>query len=187
MCEHCLIEPKPARLTFTSDSGHYTINYQSCAACQQRCALVQSAYKRHVQEEAASGDCEAEYTEDVQYVHECSQCQHVIATHQYCFSVLGSEQLHTMNCQLCGSGRYECDVRHQTVRAAEDAYVHEHKEPYPSTDIQSCIPASFRPQPALVGEQASRMIGDPLLRSRVAAAMAQVPSSDSNHHDNEWD
>ena len=42
--------------------------------------------------------------ENISYNHTCNSCSHVIAEHEYTFSVMDFEQDYSMNCLLCGTG-----------------------------------------------------------------------------------
>ena len=47
---------------------------------------------------------EGQVNERITYEHVCSNCSHVIAEHEYNFSVVDMEQEYEMNCLLCGVG-----------------------------------------------------------------------------------
>jgi len=111
MCKQCLVEALPARQRTTLDSGSYFLNFKHCAQCLERGQKLLET-KRTLTTE----DENEEYSETITYAHEC-QCGHVIASHEYTFTVVGFVQEHSMLCTLCGKG--ECTQRMTVDRRAD--------------------------------------------------------------------
>ncbi|MCI4389706.1 hypothetical protein PGIGA_G00101570 [Pangasianodon gigas] len=82
------------------DNGSYLMNFLGCANCQQR-DFVLISNKTLVDEDEE---------EIVTYLHKCKNCDHVIARHEYTFSVVDDYQEYTMLCMLCGKAEDSISV-----------------------------------------------------------------------------
>ncbi|KAM8920738.1 protein Churchill [Pelodytes ibericus] len=92
MCGGCVQEEYPDRGNTCLETGSFLLNYVSCAQCNKR-DFVLIANK-------ASGEDDGE--EIITFDHMCTNCHHVIAKHEYTFSVVDDYQEYTMLCMLCG-------------------------------------------------------------------------------------
>uniref|UniRef100_A0A4W5MF05 Protein Churchill n=1 Tax=Hucho hucho TaxID=62062 RepID=A0A4W5MF05_9TELE len=82
------------------ENGSYLINYLGCANCHQRDFVLIS--------NKATEDEDGE--EIVTYDHVCKNCDHVVARHEYTFSVVDDYQEYTMLCMLCGKAEDSISV-----------------------------------------------------------------------------
>uniref|UniRef100_A0AAR2LTZ2 Protein Churchill n=1 Tax=Pygocentrus nattereri TaxID=42514 RepID=A0AAR2LTZ2_PYGNA len=82
------------------DNGSYLMNFLGCANCQQR-DFVLISNKTMVDEDEE---------EIVTYLHKCKNCDHVIARHEYTFTVVDDYQEYTMLCMLCGKAEDSISV-----------------------------------------------------------------------------
>ncbi|XP_065844662.1 protein Churchill-like isoform X2 [Oscarella lobularis] len=96
MCRNCLREDCPDRGSVCLESGVYLLNYKGCSQCGERSSVGVSDREETTNEE--DGD------EEVNFKHVCESCNHVIAKHEYTFTVTEEYQEYTMNCLLCGYG-----------------------------------------------------------------------------------
>lgn len=90
----------PERGRTCLENGSYLLNYKGCGGCGQR------DFIKIIDREVTRNDDETE--EEVTFTHVCSLCEHVIATHEYSFSVDDQDQQYSMNCMLCGFGEDTC-------------------------------------------------------------------------------
>uniref|UniRef100_A0A803K218 Protein Churchill n=1 Tax=Xenopus tropicalis TaxID=8364 RepID=A0A803K218_XENTR len=74
------------------ETGSFLLNYVSCVQCNKRDFVL------IVNKTAEEEDGE----EIITYDHMCKNCHHVIAKHEYTFSVVDDYQEYTMLCMLCG-------------------------------------------------------------------------------------
>ncbi|KAM9420722.1 protein Churchill isoform 1-T1 [Salvelinus alpinus] len=82
------------------ENGSYLMNYLGCANCHQRDFVLIS--------NKATEDEDGE--EIVTYDHVCKNCDHVVARHEYTFSVVDDYQEYTMLCMLCGKAEDSISV-----------------------------------------------------------------------------
>ncbi|XP_066928913.1 protein Churchill-like [Clytia hemisphaerica] len=94
MCKECVINPFPNRNKTCLESGSYLINFKGCKECGKR-ELIKISNKQLKEDDEE---------ENITYIHTCDSCAHVIAEHEYTFSVIDEEQEYSMNCLLCGTG-----------------------------------------------------------------------------------
>ncbi|CAL1586632.1 unnamed protein product [Knipowitschia caucasica] len=92
MCNGCVHKQYPDRGSTCLEDGSYLLNYQGCVSCHHR-DFVLITDRRHEDE---AGE------EVVTYQHVCKNCEHVIARHEYTFSVVDEYQEYSMLCLLCG-------------------------------------------------------------------------------------
>ncbi|XP_076067993.1 protein Churchill isoform X2 [Oratosquilla oratoria] len=92
MCKDCVKEEFPDRGSICLDSGAYLANLNGCKLCGRK-DRVQVVNKATTQE----GDQEV-----TTFQHKCEGCEHLIATHEYCFWVEEDFQYYEMSCLLCG-------------------------------------------------------------------------------------
>ncbi|XP_010562677.1 PREDICTED: protein farnesyltransferase subunit beta-like [Haliaeetus leucocephalus] len=92
MCGGCVGTEYPERGTTCLEGGSFLLNFVGCAQCGRRdfVLLGNRAAGLH------GGD------EIVTYDHLCKNCHHLIARHEYTFSVVDDYQEYTMLCLLCG-------------------------------------------------------------------------------------
>jgi hypothetical protein len=69
------------------------MNYAGCVQCRS-CDVVIREKTCHEEEDE----------ETITYKHVCEGCGHLIAVHEYTFSVDDMYQEYSMNCTLCGYG-----------------------------------------------------------------------------------
>ncbi|CAK6979212.1 protein Churchill [Scomber scombrus] len=100
MCNDCVQKEYPDRGNTCLENGSYLMNYLSCASCHQRDFVLIS--------NKATEDEDGE--EIVTYDHVCKNCDHVIARHEYTFSVDDEYQEYTMLCMLCGKAEDSISV-----------------------------------------------------------------------------
>uniref|UniRef100_A0A8C5PFR5 Protein Churchill n=1 Tax=Leptobrachium leishanense TaxID=445787 RepID=A0A8C5PFR5_9ANUR len=89
MCGGCVQEEYPDRGSTCLETGSFLMNYVSCAQCNKR-DFVLIANK-------ATDDEDGE--ELITFDHMCTNCHHVIAKHEYTFSVVDEYQ-HTQTALL---------------------------------------------------------------------------------------
>ncbi|XP_003386737.2 PREDICTED: protein Churchill-like [Amphimedon queenslandica] len=95
MCKDCLKEICPNRGNVCLETGSYLLNYSGCASCKSLSFIL--IKEKNVAEEE-NGD------ETVTYNHTCNECGHLIASHEYTFTLDEEFQEYSMNCALCGYG-----------------------------------------------------------------------------------
>uniref|UniRef100_A0A3B4HAE0 Protein Churchill n=2 Tax=Haplochromini TaxID=319058 RepID=A0A3B4HAE0_9CICH len=82
MCNGCVQKEYPDRGNTCLENGSYLMNYLGCANCHHRDFVMIS--------NKATEDDDGE--EIVTYDHVCKNCDHVIARHEYTFSVVDEYQ-----------------------------------------------------------------------------------------------
>ncbi|ROI33803.1 Protein Churchill [Anabarilius grahami] len=82
------------------ENGSYLMNFLGCANCHQR-DFVLIGDRTMVNEDEE---------EIVTYLHMCKNCDHVIARHEYTFTVVDDYQEYTMLCMLCGKAEDSISV-----------------------------------------------------------------------------
>ncbi|XP_062324253.1 protein Churchill isoform X1 [Osmerus eperlanus] len=82
MCNGCVQKEYPDRGSICLENGSYLMNYLACANCHQRDFVLIS--NKSTEEEDGE--------EIVTYDHVCKNCEHVIARHEYTFSVVDEYQ-----------------------------------------------------------------------------------------------
>lgn len=102
MCKACVFDAFPVRNQICLDGGSYMLNFKACAECKDR-SIVKIMNKNIEQ---------VEDYEKITYQHVCSSCDHLIAEHEYNFTVVDFEQEYEMNCILCGTGQDHVDAFH---------------------------------------------------------------------------
>ncbi|TRY57075.1 hypothetical protein DNTS_023965, partial [Danionella cerebrum] len=76
-------------------NGSYLMNFLGCANCHQRDFVL-------ISDKTVTNEDEEEI---VTYLHMCQNCDHVIARHEYTFTVE-----YTMLCMLCGKAEDSISV-----------------------------------------------------------------------------
>ncbi|XP_059353953.1 protein Churchill-like [Carassius carassius] len=100
MCTGCVQKQYPDRGHTCLENGSYLMNFLACANCQQRDFVLIS-----------DRTMESEDDEElVTYLHMCKNCDHVIARHEYTFTVVDDYQEYTMLCMLCGKAEDSISV-----------------------------------------------------------------------------
>ncbi|TFJ98513.1 U1 small nuclear ribonucleoprotein 70 kDa [Platysternon megacephalum] len=74
------------------ENGSFLLNYVGCVECNKRDFVLIA--NRATEEEDGE--------EIITYDHVCKNCHHMIARHEYTFSVVDDYQEYTMLCLLCG-------------------------------------------------------------------------------------
>ncbi|XP_017816741.1 protein Churchill isoform X2 [Papio anubis] len=74
------------------ENGSFLLNFTGCAVCSKRDFMLIT--NKSLKEEDGE--------EIVTYDHLCKNCHHVIARHEYTFSIMDEFQEYTMLCLLCG-------------------------------------------------------------------------------------
>ncbi|XP_028677680.1 protein Churchill [Erpetoichthys calabaricus] len=92
MCPGCVQKEYPSRGHTCLENGSFLLNYVGCAKCNQRDFVLIN--NKMIEEEDGE--------EIITYDHVCKNCHHVIARHEYTFSVVDDYQEYTMLCLLCG-------------------------------------------------------------------------------------
>ncbi|XP_041095800.1 protein Churchill [Polyodon spathula] len=92
MCTDCVQKEYPNRGNTCLENGAFLLNYVGCAKCSHRDFMLIN--NKTTEEEDGE--------EIVTYDHVCKNCHHVIARHEYTFSVVDDYQEYTMLCMLCG-------------------------------------------------------------------------------------
>ncbi|XP_016384815.1 protein Churchill-like isoform X1 [Sinocyclocheilus rhinocerous] len=82
------------------ENGSYLMNFLGCANCHQR-DFVLISDRTMVNEDEE---------EIITYLHMCKNCDHVIARHEYTFTVVDDYQEYTMLCMLCGKAEDSISV-----------------------------------------------------------------------------
>uniref|UniRef100_A0A3Q3VXA1 Protein Churchill n=1 Tax=Mola mola TaxID=94237 RepID=A0A3Q3VXA1_MOLML len=86
MCNGCVQKEYPDRGNTCLENGSYLMNYLGCASCHQRDFVL-------IRNQAAEDD---DGEEIVTYDHVCKNCDHVVARHEYTFSVVDEYQVRTL-------------------------------------------------------------------------------------------
>lgn len=94
MCQDCVKEEYPDRGTLCLDSGAYLANLQGCQGCGHK-DTIKSINR-------STSNAENSSQEVIEYDHVCSNCNHVVATHDHRFWVEEDYQYYEMRCMLCG-------------------------------------------------------------------------------------
>ncbi|XP_024904868.1 protein Churchill [Pteropus alecto] len=84
MCGDCVEKEYPNRVS--------ELNFTGCAVCNKRDFMLIT--NKSLKEEDGE--------EIVTYDHLCKNCHHVVARHEYTFSIMDEFQEYTMLCLLCG-------------------------------------------------------------------------------------
>ena len=92
MCGDCVEKEYPNRGTTCLENGSFLLNFAGCAVCSKRDFMLIT--NRSLKEEDGE--------EIVTYDHLCKNCHHVVARHEYTFSIMDEFQEYTMLCLLCG-------------------------------------------------------------------------------------
>ncbi|OWK57478.1 protein Churchill [Lonchura striata] len=92
MCGGCVGTEYPERGTTCLEGGSFLLNFVGCAQCGRRDFVLVNNRAEDLQ----GGE------EIVTYDHLCKNCHHLIAHHEYTFSVVDDYQEYTMLCLLCG-------------------------------------------------------------------------------------
>ncbi|XP_077906202.1 protein Churchill isoform X2 [Ictidomys tridecemlineatus] len=74
------------------ENGSFLLNFTGCAVCSKRDFMLIT--NKSLKEEDGE--------EIVTYDHLCKNCHHVVARHEYTFSIMDEFQEYTMLCLLCG-------------------------------------------------------------------------------------
>ncbi|XP_021103333.1 protein Churchill isoform X1 [Heterocephalus glaber] len=74
------------------ENGSFLLNFTGCAVCNKRDFMLIT--NKSLKEEDGE--------EIVTYDHLCKNCHHVVARHEYTFSIMDEFQEYTMLCLLCG-------------------------------------------------------------------------------------
>ncbi|XP_029639555.1 protein Churchill [Octopus sinensis] len=101
MCVDCVKEEFPCRDTMCLEDGSYLLNFSRCARCQELGNL--SIEDKYCSEDESG-------LELITYQHVCPNCGHIIASHEYSFTVEDGYMLYTMSCALCGEAEDQRSV-----------------------------------------------------------------------------
>ncbi|XP_041070839.1 protein Churchill isoform X1 [Carcharodon carcharias] len=82
------------------ENGSFLLNYVGCAECSKRDFVLIA--------NRTQDDDDGE--ELVTYDHVCQNCHHIIAQHEYTFTVVDDYQEYTMLCMLCGKAEDSISV-----------------------------------------------------------------------------
>ncbi|XP_078007658.1 protein Churchill isoform X1 [Phascolarctos cinereus] len=82
------------------ENGSFLLNYIGCAMCNKRDFMLIA--NKSMKEEDGE--------EIVTYDHVCKNCHHIVARHEYTFSVMDDYQEYTMLCLLCGKAEDSISV-----------------------------------------------------------------------------
>ncbi|XP_041614070.1 protein Churchill isoform X3 [Vulpes lagopus] len=98
MCGGCVEKEYPNRGNICLENGSFLLNFTGCAVCSKRdfMLITNKSFKEEDGEEI------------VTYDHLCKNCHHIIARHEYTFSIMDEFQL--CNCTVVGSD--ECWLAH---------------------------------------------------------------------------
>ncbi|XP_012859113.1 protein Churchill [Echinops telfairi] len=74
------------------ENGSFLLNFTGCAVCSKRdfMMITNKSFREEDGEEI------------VTYDHLCRNCHHLVARHEYTFSIMDEFQEYTMLCLLCG-------------------------------------------------------------------------------------
>ncbi|XP_072896307.1 protein Churchill [Hemitrygon akajei] len=100
MCVGCVLREYPDRGNTCLENGSYLLNYVGCAKCSKRDFVLIT--------NRTQDDDDGE--EIVTYDHVCQNCHHIIARHEYTFTVVDEYQEYTMLCMLCGKAEDSISV-----------------------------------------------------------------------------
>ncbi|XP_042302765.1 protein Churchill [Sceloporus undulatus] len=92
MCGGCVKTEYPSRGNTCLENGSYLMNFVGCIECKKKEFVMITNRARE----------EEDGEEIITYDHVCKNCHHVIARHEYTFSVVDDYQEYTMLCMLCG-------------------------------------------------------------------------------------
>eukprot|EP00071_Canis_lupus_P057279 XP_852848.2 LOW QUALITY PROTEIN: protein Churchill [Canis lupus familiaris] len=92
MCGGCVEKEYPNRGNICLENGSFLLNFTGCAVCSKRDFMLIT--NKSLKEEDGE--------EIVTYDHLCKNCHHIIARHEYTFSIMDEFQEYTMLCLLCG-------------------------------------------------------------------------------------
>ncbi|XP_005991558.1 protein Churchill [Latimeria chalumnae] len=100
MCRACVQREYPDRGKTCLENGSFLLNYVCCAVCSKRDFVLIT--NKAIEEEDGE--------EIVTYDHVCKNCHHVIARHEYTFTVVEDYQEYSMLCLLCGKAEDSISV-----------------------------------------------------------------------------
>lgn len=112
MCKSCVKEQCPDRGRVCLETGSYLVNYRSCSKCSTKDPLIIADMSSE----------ETELTEVVTYNHTCSNCGHLVASHEYIFRVNEDCQEYEMECLLCGRGEDVVSIVPNDVKPDADIF-----------------------------------------------------------------
>ncbi|XP_036761945.1 protein Churchill [Manis pentadactyla] len=92
MCGDCVEKEYPNRGNICLENGSFLLNFTGCAVCSKRDFMLITN----------KSSKEEDGEEIVTYDHLCKNCHHVVARHEYTFSIMDEFQEYTMLCLLCG-------------------------------------------------------------------------------------
>lgn len=131
MCYACLREVCPGRATATYSCGAYLCNYTGCCICGIRDIL---SVQQHYEDD-----------QETTFLHAC-QCGHVVAKHEYGFTILDNLQEYSMTCDLCGVGQYSTSC--STVQSGVEVVME--RETRAAADTLRDVIAGYDPTPHMV-------------------------------------
>uniref|UniRef100_A0A8C7Z636 Protein Churchill n=1 Tax=Oryzias sinensis TaxID=183150 RepID=A0A8C7Z636_9TELE len=99
MCNGCVQKEYPDRGNTCLENGSYLMNYLGCANCHKRDFVLIN-----------NKSTEDDDGEEIDHLYVCKNCDHVIARHEYTFSVVDEYQEYTMLCMLCGKAEDSISV-----------------------------------------------------------------------------
>ncbi|XP_062037335.1 protein Churchill [Lepus europaeus] len=131
MCGDCVEKEYPNRGNTCLENGSFLLNFTGCAVCSKRDFMLITnkslreedgeeivTYDRHSRElegkrssqdsnwptwdASTAGGGFIHYTTAPAPADLCKNCHHVIAKHEYTFSIMDEFQEYTMLCMLCG-------------------------------------------------------------------------------------
>uniref|UniRef100_A0A671Q232 Protein Churchill n=1 Tax=Sinocyclocheilus anshuiensis TaxID=1608454 RepID=A0A671Q232_9TELE len=124
MCTGCVQKQYPDRGHTCLENGSYLMNFLGCANCHQRDFVLISdrTMVNEDEEEIVTYLRESRHISVCQYSVKfvisnacfssdmCKNCDHVIARHEYTFTVVDDYQEYTMLCMLCGKAEDSISV-----------------------------------------------------------------------------
>nr|XP_020860323.1 protein Churchill isoform X2 [Phascolarctos cinereus] len=94
MCGDCVEKEYPNRGNTCLENGSFLLNYIGCAMCNKRDFMLIA--NKSMKEEDGE--------EIVTYDHVCKNCHHIVARHEYTFSVMDDYQSSSLCWELLVSG-----------------------------------------------------------------------------------
>ncbi|XP_078262434.1 protein Churchill [Rhinoraja longicauda] len=100
MCVGCVQREYPDRGNTCLENGSYLLNFGGCAECSK----IDFVLITNRTQDDDDGE------EIITYDHICQNCNHLIARHEYTFTVVDDYQEYTMLCMLCGKAEDSISV-----------------------------------------------------------------------------
>lgn len=91
------------------EEGAYVLNFNGCVLCGHF-NFPDSVNANNLDPNGEPDKAIEDNIERINYDHQCTQCQHLVAKHEYTFEVVDGVQEYCMNCELCGIGEHSSTV-----------------------------------------------------------------------------